>query len=230
MTFYSIDGLETCPPCPLCSGPSETFLTAQGRDYLLCRTCRLVFVPPRQHLSLAAEKSRYLTHNNDPHDKGYQKFLFPVARAVMDNHNTPSRGLDFGCGTGSPLPGILKEHGFEMNVYDPFFAQHQEVFSTTYDFITCTEVMEHLRDPAGEIAKLWTILNPGGRLYIMTQFRIPEHDFANWAYIRDLTHIAFYSRPTMKWLADFLSAGLSFRDRTVTLLHKNINEWQQQHN
>lgn len=220
MTRHNNQPTDTYPLCPLCAGSSEAFLTAQKRDFLLCPTCGLVFVPSWQHLSLEEEKSRYLTHNNDPHDKGYQKFLLPVARAVMENHSIPSKGLDFGCGTGSPLPDMLKEHGFEMDIYDPFFAPHPEVFSTTYDFITCTEVMEHICRPAIEMTGLWKMLNPGGRLYLMTQFRIPERDFSNWAYIRDLTHIAFYSRPTMKWLADFLSAGLSFPYSTVTVLHK----------
>lgn len=223
MTQNNNQPTDTYPPCPLCTGISETFLTAQKRDFLLCPACSLVFVPYWQHLSLEEEKSRYLTHNNDPRDKGYQKFLLPVARAVMENHFIPSKGLDFGCGTGSPLPDMLKKHGFEVDIYDPFFAPYPEVFSTKYDFITCTEVVEHFRRPAVEISGLWKMLNPDGRLYIMTQFRIPERDFANWSYIRDHTHIAFYSRTTMKWLADFLSSGLSFPYSTVTVLHKKCD-------
>ncbi len=209
-----------CPSCPLCSGESTAFSHAWKRDYFLCNTCSFVFVPFWQHLSRQEERSRYLNHNNDPDDERYQKFLLPVARAVMRDHSPPSRGLDFGCGTGSPLPLMLEALQFEMDVYDPFFAPYTEIFDRRYDFITCTEVVEHMSAPAVEINRLWEMLNPGGGLYLMTQLRLPGHDFISWGYIRDTTHISFFAPSTMKWLARHLSAKLTFPAASVSVLQK----------
>lgn len=208
--------------CPLCSSQSAFFCNCQGRVFYICETCDLVFVSPSDRLTPKGEKNRYLEHNNNPEDKGYQRFLYPVVETVLLNHESPAAGLDYGCGTGSPLPGMLREHGFYMDVYDPFFAPHKEVFGKKYDFITCTEVVEHMRCPGEDIFTLWSMLKPGGGLFIKTQFRIPSCDFSNWHYIRDLTHIVLYSEKTMKWLAKTLSAHLSFPGNNVAVLRKNF--------
>lgn len=198
------------PDCPICGEKASLFHEDKSRVYNLCANCELVFVPPAYHLSTEGEKKRYLTHNNDPHDPGYIKFLSPVAELVVLKHPAHSKGLDFGCGTGSPLPGMLEAKGMRMNVFDPFFAPHFEVFDQKYDFITCTEVMEHLRNPFAETARLLQMLNPGGSLYIKTELRTPERDFAKWHYIRDMTHISFFSKKTMDWMADKLKVAVRF--------------------
>lgn len=216
--YQSITGTDQ--PCPLCLRPTGFFCAWQNRDYNICGTCDLVFVFSLEHMSLEEEKNRYLEHNNDPDDVRYQKFLSPVAQAVLLNHLPPATGLDFGCGTGSPLPGMLDAHGFEMDIYDPFFAPYKEVFGKKYDFITCTEVMEHMRYPGKDILTMWNMVKPGGGLYIKTQLRNPLRVFTDWHYIRDLTHIAFYSVHTMKWLARTFPADLTLAGNGVTVLLK----------
>jgi hypothetical protein len=207
-------------PCHLCLSPTGFFFKDQNRDYHICNACDLVFVPSPQHISISEEKNRYMEHNNDPGDEGYRNFLRPVAEAVLKNHARSAQGLDFGCGTGSPLSGMLEGHKLKMDIYDPFFARNTEVFRKRYDFLTCTEVIEHLRYPRKDLVRIWDLVKPGGELYIKTQFRLPERDFANWAYIRDLTHVVFYTKQTMAWLADFFSAGLFFPGDGITVLRK----------
>ncbi|MFN2267933.1 MAG: class I SAM-dependent methyltransferase [Desulfonatronovibrio sp.] len=207
-------------PCPLCFAASQPFFKDKNRGYNICEICTLVFVPLTQQLSLEEEKKRYLKHNNDPEDVRYQRFLWPVAKEVLRNHSAPASGLDFGCGTGSPLPAMLQKHGLDMDVYDPFFAPDPKVFEKKYDFITCTEVVEHMSAPGKDIPRMWNMLRSGGGLYIKTQFRFPDHVFTNWTYMRDLTHITFYTKDTMKWLAEFLAAEISFHDKGVTILRK----------
>ena len=46
----------------------------------------------------------------------------------------------------------------------------------TIDAIVCTEVFEHLLDPAAAARELIRILKPGGRLVLTTRFCFPLHD------------------------------------------------------
>jgi cyclopropane fatty-acyl-phospholipid synthase-like methyltransferase len=78
----------------------------------------------------------------------------------------------------------------------------------TYDFITCTEVVEHFHHPALEFRRLDALLKPGGWLAIQTTFQTDDARFARWNYRRDPTHVVFYRpytfgmhRPTCHRLA-----------------------------
>jgi len=48
--------------------------------------CDLVFLDPSQRLTSEAERSRYLSHNNDPHDPRYQQYLAKVMRPVAEKY------------------------------------------------------------------------------------------------------------------------------------------------
>jgi 2-polyprenyl-3-methyl-5-hydroxy-6-metoxy-1,4-benzoquinol methylase len=67
---------------------------------------------------------------------------------------------------------MLAEAGFEMSLYDPQFAPDRSVLTREGDFITATEVLEHLHRPAAELERLWSLLRPGGWLAVMTR-RVP---------------------------------------------------------
>jgi SAM-dependent methyltransferase len=203
--------------CPLCSHPGEVFHRDKKRIYHICPACDLVFVPPGFQLSPAQEKSRYLEHKNDPGDRGYRDFLRPVAEKVLEDFPPPARGLDFGCGTGSPLPEMLEKPGMDMDVFDPFFALEENIFNKRYDFITCTEVLEHLKSPLKEMQRLFSMLVPGGKLYVKTELRTRELSFAQWHYIRDPTHICFFSRDAMRKLAYLAGGKADFAENKITV-------------
>ena len=58
--------------CPLCGRTSIVpYHRDKARDYLNCRTCNLVFVPPAQHISASDEKACYDLHDNQPGDPGW---------------------------------------------------------------------------------------------------------------------------------------------------------------
>jgi hypothetical protein len=83
---FSVDLNIQSQCCPLCRAVDVTKIYQDShRDYLLCRTCQLVFVPSVQYLSAADEKARYDTHQNSPDDQRYRQFLLPEAMdSILD--------------------------------------------------------------------------------------------------------------------------------------------------
>ena len=196
------------------------FYKGKRRAYFQCLTCSLVFVDPDQFLSKKDEKTIYDFHQNSMDDKGYKRFLSRMIVPMQEGLPRNGYGLDFGSGPGPVLSEMFKEAGFSMALYDRFYAPDLKVFKKQYDFITATEVVEHLHDPGKELKRLWACLKPGGRMGIMTKLVIDKKVFASWHYKRDLTHVCFFSKTTFKWLAYRLRADLVFAAKDVVLLFK----------
>jgi hypothetical protein len=68
-----------------------------------------------------------------------------------------------------------------------------------YDFILMIEVIEHLRDPYGDLSNLKSRLRKGGKMFIKTQLMHPQRDFSSWPYQRDPTHVQFFSQKTFDY-------------------------------
>jgi hypothetical protein len=115
---------------------------------------------------------------------------------------------------------MFTDAGFDMAIYDPFYAPDRSVLQNHYDFISCSEVVEHFHSPGRELLFLWQLLAAEGWLGIMTKLVIDQQAFARWHYKNDPTHVAFFSRETFRFLANMLGAGLEFLDRDVNLLQK----------
>jgi 2-polyprenyl-3-methyl-5-hydroxy-6-metoxy-1,4-benzoquinol methylase len=114
----------------------------------------------------------------------------------------------------------MSELGFQMEIYDYFYHNNPKVFEDKYDFITTTEVIEHLHNPKDEIVKLWNCLKDGGILGIMTAFRVSDEEFGDWYYKRDLTHVRFFTEASFRWLAKELDAELVIPRSGVVILKK----------
>lgn len=185
-----------------------------------CQVCSLVFVPPRQFVSAEEEKSRYDLHQNSPDDQGHRSFLSRIF-IPMQKYLTPgSCGLDFGSGPVPTLSVMFQEAGHSMKIFDYFYEQAPSVFERQYDFITATEVVEHLHKPKEELDRLWACLKQGGRLGIMTKLTPDRNAFSTWHYKNDPTHVCFFSQATFKWLAFQWDADMTFADKDVVLFHK----------
>lgn len=209
------------PPCPLCHlHPAEFLYRADGRDYDQCPNCRLIFVPRNFHLTPEEEKKRYQTHQNDPSDDRYRDFLSRLVNPLLPQLRKGWRGLDYGSGPGPTLCHMLAERGIEVSNFDPFFAPHPQILQRRFDFITCTETAEHFRRPAEDFAKLNQMLRPGGILGIMTEILEKPEIFPQWYYRRDPTHIAFYTRNTLKWIGANFGWKLKFFQNNVSFFYK----------
>lgn len=207
--------------CPLCGGLAiETFYSDRHRDYLRCKKCALVFVPKEQRLGSAEEKAIYDLHENNDNDPGYRRFLSRLAEPLLERIPANSEGLDFGCGPGPVLAKMLSQAGHKLSLYDHFYCNEASVLERPYDFITATEVLEHLFQPGVELARLWTCLKPCGWLGVMTKLVIDKQAFSRWHYKNDLTHVSFFSRCTFEWLAENLGANPTFIGKDVIFLQK----------
>jgi hypothetical protein len=186
--------------CPLCGETARRLGNAHGRDFLECDECGLTFVDPAQRLGPEAEHARYATHRNDPADAGYRAFLSRLLDPLLERLPASAEGLDYGSGPGPTLSLMLAEAGHPTAIYDPYFAPDAHALERTYDFITCTETVEHFYDPAAELERLDALLRPGGWLGVMTTVR-DEQPLAEWWYARDATHVCFYRARTFEWIA-----------------------------
>lgn len=185
-----------------------------------CQVCDLVFVPKHQLLSAEDEKSQYDLHQNSPQDTGYRKFLSRLIEPLKEHLQDGAHGLDFGCGPGPTISIMMSEYGFSMDNYDPFYANHPEILERSYDFITSTEVFEHLHQPSEVIPLLVNILKPNGVLGIMTKRWINKDAFSRWHYKNDPTHICFYSDRTFEWIAAQWDLRLKIISADTVLLFK----------
>ena len=207
--------------CPLClKKNSFKYWEGEGRVYLLCKTCDLVYVPSSYFISKKDEKAKYDNHQNSPQNQGYKDFLNRLIEPLSKELSLNSYGLDFGSGPGPTLWLIMREKGYKMEIYDYFYHNNKTVFEKEYNFITSTEVIEHLYQPLKEMQRLWSCLKPDGVLGIMTAFRPDIDEFSSWYYKRDLTHIRFFTKKTFQWLANTLDAKLQIPEDGVILLKK----------
>jgi SAM-dependent methyltransferase len=139
-------------------------------------------VPAAQHADSARERARYETHRNSPDDPGYRAFLDRLLAPLTAVLPAGAEGLDYGCGPGPTASAMLRERGFRTFDYDPFFFPDARPLARTFDFIVCTEVLEHLRRPAEDLARLAGLLKPGGLLGAMTGVLEDDASFEGWWY------------------------------------------------
>lgn len=194
-------------------------------------------MPTVFHLSAAEEKTIYDLHVNDPNDQGYRTFLqrfvdplvnhltaiqTPISTRNNTRNNKPL-GLDFGSGPGPTLSLMLQDLGFDCVNYDIYYANDKNLLKPShYDFITSTEVVEHLSKPYSVFQCLFSLLKPKGTLAIMTKRSTTLARFKTWHYIQDPTHICFYNETTFNWIAKQFAMSVSFPETDVAIFSTSL--------
>lgn len=209
--------------CIVCDTFSaEFFTTVNDSDYRRCGHCQATFMIPEQRLSQEEEYERYRQHQNDPEDTGYRRFLAKIADPLLQRLSPHSKGLDYGCGPGPALACMLREAGHQVLQFDPLFFPEPEPLDELYDFITCTETIEHFHRPAEEFTRFDRMLLPGGWLGLMTCFQTDDSRFASWHYRRDPTHVVFYREETLHLIARRLGWSCYIPVKDVALMQKPL--------
>jgi SAM-dependent methyltransferase len=176
-----------------------------------------VYLRPDQRPTPLQEVLRYQEHRNNFGDEQYVQFLRRLADPLREKLAPGARGLDFGCGPQPVLAGFLSDNGFPTASYDPLFYPDAAVLDMTYDFVACSEVLEHVHDPRKVLEQIAWMLRNGGTLGVMTRFHGIEAPVATWWYRRDPTQVCFYSEATMRWIAGSRDWTVAFPAPHVSL-------------
>lgn len=182
-------------------------------DYFVCDHCAFIFKDPEALLSEEDELKIYESHENSIEDPTYVAYFKRfLEEAVFPFSRSGKKGLDFGSGPSPVLSMILeRDYGYDMDIYDLFYAPEKIYEGKSYDLITCTEVIEHLEDPLVQFQIMKEALNENGLLAIMTQFHQNDvKHFRSWHYMRDRSHIAFYRRKTLKKIAEIIGLEMIY--------------------
>ncbi len=206
--------------CPLCCAADAYELPVAGKLYHRCRACELVWLDAAEHLDPAREKAVYDGHDNQVDDPRYRQFLQRAFGEVQRRLPPPASGLDFGCGPGPALIAMGREAGYQMAGYDKFYADEPELLAQQYDFITSTEVIEHIATPRAVLERLWGCLKPGGLLVLQTQRVLGDERFRQWRYRHDPTHIVFFAEASFRALAARWQAQVEFPHADVAVIIK----------
>lgn len=211
--------------CRVCAqGDLFPFQSVGGRDYWRCPLCEATLLDAAQLPDDTAERAEYARHENATGDAGYRRHLARLLDPLLPKLAPASRGLDYGCGPGPALAAMLREAGHDVALYDPFFHPDDAALQRDYDFVVCTEVVEHFHRPAAEFARLHALLRPGGWLGILTCFQTDDARFAGWHYRRDPTHVAFYREATFHCLAARHGWHCEIPAKDVALMQRRNDE------
>jgi len=204
--------------CRLCGEEALEF-TAGGATYAECPACSYIQIDPALIPEPEAEERRYRLHENSYGDVRYREWILDYLDAVAGFLPPEARVLDFGSGP-EPVPALLLgERGCGVTIFDPFFAPGDAWKSLKWDAILVHEVAEHLSAPLAVFSELSGLLEPGGALCVRTRFPPADRSvFERWRYRMDETHVGFFGRRSLAWLAERLglrTALLQVPDRAV---------------
>lgn len=210
--------------CSLCSDSKvRKIYTNKHREFYRCSTCDLIFVPSYSHLHLNDQKHLYDFHNNSSENNGYKSFLKKLLDPLLEYLSPEMCGLDFGSGPGPTAHKIMQEYGYQVHIYDPLYANSTQHLEQKYDFVTCTEVVEHFCTPYLSWQELVGLVRNAGHLAVMTMLHTDNTDFSTWWYKNDLTHVAFYSQHTIKWIAKHFCLNIEYSDtERAIIFSKNL--------
>ena len=197
--------------CTLCKSDCFTEKYINSKRYYLCNNCKLIFVDKFHLLSDEEEIKRYQHHNNSINDEGYINFLEQIITPTMQFLSKGMSGLDFGCGKEPVLAEILRAKNISCDLYDIYF--HKDLDTTKkYDFIFATECFEHFHNPYKEILLITSLLKPSGILSIMTELYQNVDKLKDWHYLRDSTHVCFYSVETFRYICKNFNLRVLYTD------------------
>ncbi len=192
-------------PCIICGANTSPLHHPRMKvTYHACGACEFISLDPRDRITEAEEFRIYENHQNSIEDPRYVAFFERfLQNAVFPYASGGRQGFDFGSGPSPVLAQLLeRDYSYQMDIYDYFYSPEKGFEGKEYDLITTTEVVEHLADPLPTFRLLAGLLKPDGILAVMTLFhhRDPAH-FLEWHYVRDKSHISFYTPATMVHVA-----------------------------
>ncbi|MDD2634883.1 MAG: class I SAM-dependent methyltransferase [Bacteroidales bacterium] len=204
--------------CPLCHNQTSIFEQHKltHKIYFTCSICKLVFLSSDFYLDADKEKKRYALHQNNIESKDYVEFLNRIIKPSLSYIDKTMHGLDYGCGPDSVLAKLLNLENINCDYYDPFFFPNP--LAKKYDFIFATECFEHFFSPSKALETISSHLKSGGFLSIMTEFNTNTDKFLDWNYIKDPTHVCFYSLESFEYISQNFGFEMVYTDKTRCII------------
>lgn len=211
--------------CPIC-GPSQTVNLLRVRDIKVfgpgefqlvrCQGCSLVYINPRPTPGAMAPyyPPRYWAPPPEEGARPYTDAGMRRALALLSREFPGGRVLDVGCGVGT-MPALMRERGLKAMGVEPYeraaqiarerygleivcsFLQEAELPPESFDGITFFDVLEHVHDPVGDLRKAFSLLRPGGMVFV----KAPNIEalqaglFGKWWYGLDVPRHLFHFSP-----------------------------------
>jgi len=241
-----MEPLKRMRTCPFCSSERISMKYIESNVYS-CKKCRLWFrnpLPVKEELDLYYEKD-YSDENIKKGTTRQAGTTILLAERYIKNLQkelrldfAKIRALDFGAGLGS-ISTVLKEKGAEViaveknekaqkfirakgiNVLHNIPALPPDAF----DLLICIDVVEHLREPWLILRQLYSLLKPGGFLYLSTLNREGFNALmtrGKWREIIKPTHLYFFNSVSLKKI--LYSSGFTEIKRCKWLLNLNKHD------
>lgn len=210
--------------CTICGSRTiKIYHEIMKMNYYCCEFCQFISKDCDINLTKEKELARYNSHQNSVDDPQYVSYFHHFIYEIILNYCKPGMtGLDFGSGSEPVLATLLERNcDFKMDIYDLYYSPLKIYIGKHYDFITSTEVFEHLRNPLDYFKLLKSHLKEDGILAIMTNFhQNSDQHFKTWHYTRDPTHVSFYSPRTFEVIAHLTGLKLIFYDVEKYIVYK----------
>jgi 2-polyprenyl-3-methyl-5-hydroxy-6-metoxy-1,4-benzoquinol methylase len=145
--------------CIVCGDKVEKRLKKENVQYYQCNTCSTLFsksLPNDNMVGGGYEIERNEIHNQDR--------IFRIKEMLGGK-----KILDYGCGNGL-LVEDMKKSNLICDGYDKYNSKFDKITYSEYDVVVMVEVIEHLGMPFSEIDEIYSLLKPGGFLYLETSF------------------------------------------------------------
>ena len=210
--------------CKVCSSLTTKIVDPKTEKiYHKCLFCNYIFLDENFYVDETKEKQHYDKHNNNFDSLGYVAMFEDLIREFIDpSKQNIKTALDFGCGRGEVLPILLEKNSILCDRYDLFYFPQKIYIDKKYDLMVSTEVFEHLQNPLEVFEELLTHLKDGGYLLLMSATP-PDSDeeFFKWWYIRDITHIGFFTIKTFEYFASkFHLKIVKYNSKNIILFQK----------
>ncbi len=212
--------------CNICGGITSKFYHPKMKNnYYRCEDCQFIAKAHNELITENQERDIYAIHQNFIGDEKYEAYFRKFLKKSLIPFIKPTmKGLDFGSGPEPVLATLLeREYNVSMDIYDLFYAPNKVYLNKQYDFIVCTEVLEHLQNPLEYFQLFKTLLTENGVLAIMTQFHNNHiEDFIEWHYTRDRSHISFYTPKTFDVIAKLVGVEILLHDNQKCIVFKRL--------
>lgn len=202
--------------CKICGFKTKK-IEINGIIYHKCLNCGFMYKDESHILSSELEFDRYKLHNNNDKDYYlYQKSFFEEIEKYLSGNI-----LDYGCGDNHILSNIINEEGYYCSFYDLYFYDNEDTLLNLYNVIILEEVIEHLKSPITILKKLYSLLNKDGLFIIRTRLLNKNINLNSWWYLRDTTHISFFSFKSFQICCELLRMNIIYcNDKDLIILKK----------